>query len=246
MAEGPGRAACRSASPRRLRTAWAHAARLVPSGLRSRAPLGFLPHNFRGQSCQLPHPKRNNRDRIQARRRLGTRPSLCPNLRKAPVIGREARDKARDKPCPHSGSERWSAVRVWLYPIYPWPVASAELSRRVEKVVGYPPLSEMGAEGFRSCGSKNCPHRCSPGAGLGRRNAPMAALLCRACETSYYTATTGPDLERLARLGCEACGAAEPLRPVVRAVSSRVNGVKIVADEESEEREARAARSAPS
>ena len=29
-------------------------------------------------------------------------------------------------------------------PVYPPPVASAELSRRVERVVGYPPLSELG------------------------------------------------------------------------------------------------------
>ena len=74
----------------------------------------------------------------------------------------------------------------------------------------------------------------------------MAALLCRACETTYYTATTGPHLERVAQLGCEACGAAEPLRPVLRAVSASVNGVKIVAHEQSEEHEARAARSGPS
>jgi hypothetical protein len=67
----------------------------------------------------------------------------------------------------------------------------------------------------------------------------MAALLCRACETSYQTATTGAHLERLAELGCEACGAAEPLHPVVRAVSAPVNGAKIVAHNESEEHEAR-------
>jgi hypothetical protein len=30
-------------------------------------------------------------------------------------------------------------------PVYPPPMASAELSRRVEKVVGYPPLSELSA-----------------------------------------------------------------------------------------------------
>ena len=74
----------------------------------------------------------------------------------------------------------------------------------------------------------------------------MAAFLCRACETTYHTAATGPHLERLAQLGCEACGAAEPLRPVLRAGSASVNGVKIVAHEESEEHEARAARSGPS
>ena len=74
----------------------------------------------------------------------------------------------------------------------------------------------------------------------------MSTLLCRACETAYQTATTGPRLERLAQLGCEACGAAEPLRPVVRAVSTPVSSVKIVAHEESEEYEASAARSGPS
>ncbi len=68
----------------------------------------------------------------------------------------------------------------------------------------------------------------------------MATLRCRACETTYHTATTGPHLDRLAQLGCEACGAVEPLRPVLRAVSASVNGVKIVAHEESEEHEARA------
>jgi hypothetical protein len=65
----------------------------------------------------------------------------------------------------------------------------------------------------------------------------MAALLCRACETSYQTATTGAHLERLAQLGCEACGAPEPLRPVVRAVSAPVNGVKIVAHDLIQRRE---------
>lgn len=74
----------------------------------------------------------------------------------------------------------------------------------------------------------------------------MNMLLCPACETTYRTASTGRRLERLAQLGCEACGAAEPLRPVVRAVSAPVNGVKIVAHEESEEYEASAARSGPS
>ena len=74
----------------------------------------------------------------------------------------------------------------------------------------------------------------------------MNTLQCRACETTYHTATTGPHLEGLARLGCDACGAAEPLRPVARAVSAPVTGVKIVAHEESEEHEARAARSGPS
>jgi hypothetical protein len=29
---------------------------------------------------------------------------------------------------------------------YPPPIASAELSRRVERIVGYPPLSNMGAD----------------------------------------------------------------------------------------------------
>jgi hypothetical protein len=67
----------------------------------------------------------------------------------------------------------------------------------------------------------------------------MAALLCRACETSYQTATTGAHLERLAQLGCEACGAAEPLRPVVRAVSPPVNGVRSSPTSGSEEHEAR-------
>ena len=71
-------------------------------------------------------------------------------------------------------------------------------------------------------------------------------LVCPACETPYHTALTGPRLERVAQLGCEACGAAEPLRPVVRAASARVNGVKIVAHEESEEYEASAARCGPS
>jgi hypothetical protein len=87
-----------------------------------------------------------------------------------------------------------------------------------------------------------CPNRCSPRSGLGSRT-PMNTLLCRACETAYHTAATGPRLERLAQLGCEACGAAEPLRPVVRAVSTPVNSVKIVAHEEYE---ASAARSEPS
>jgi hypothetical protein len=32
----------------------------------------------------------------------------------------------------------------YLRSLYPPPMASAELSRRVEKVVGYPPLSELG------------------------------------------------------------------------------------------------------
>lgn len=61
----------------------------------------------------------------------------------------------------------------------------------------------------------------------------MNRLVCPACETTYDTATTGPRLERVAQLGCEACGAAEPLRLVVREVSAPVNGVKIVAHEES-------------
>ena len=74
----------------------------------------------------------------------------------------------------------------------------------------------------------------------------MNTLRCPGCETTYNTATSGPGLERLAQLGCEACGAAEPLRPVVRAVSSPVNGVKIVARDESAEHEASAARSGPS
>lgn len=74
----------------------------------------------------------------------------------------------------------------------------------------------------------------------------MNTLLCPGCETTYHTASTGPRLERLAQLGCDACGAAEPLRPVVRAVSARLNGLKIVAHEESEEHDPGAARSGPS
>lgn len=53
----------------------------------------------------------------------------------------------------------------------------------------------------------------------------MVTLRCRACETTYHTAVIGPHLDRLAQLGCEACGAAEPLRPGVRAVSAAVDGV---------------------
>ena len=42
-------------------------------------------------------------------------------------------------------SRRLVAIPVQtLNSVYPPPMASAELSRRVEKVVGYPPLSEMG------------------------------------------------------------------------------------------------------
>ena len=67
----------------------------------------------------------------------------------------------------------------------------------------------------------------------------MAALLCRACETTYYTATTGPHLERVAQLGCEACGAAEPLRPGLRAVSATVDDVTILAREKPRECESR-------
>jgi hypothetical protein len=67
----------------------------------------------------------------------------------------------------------------------------------------------------------------------------MNKLLCPECETSYQTAATGPRLKRLAQLGCEACGAAGPLRAVVKAVSAPVNGVKF-AHGESEEHEASA------
>jgi hypothetical protein len=42
-------------------------------------------------------------------------------------------------------SQRLAAIRVQtLNSVYAPPMTSAELSRRVEKVVGYPPLSEMG------------------------------------------------------------------------------------------------------
>ena len=67
----------------------------------------------------------------------------------------------------------------------------------------------------------------------------MAALRCSACETTYHTAVTGPHLERLARLGCEACGAAEPLRPGLRAVSATVDDVTILAREKPRECESR-------
>ena len=65
----------------------------------------------------------------------------------------------------------------------------------------------------------------------------MTALRCPACETTHYTAVTGPHLERVARFGCEACGASGPLRPDVRAVSATVEGVTIAAREQLEERE---------
>ena len=64
----------------------------------------------------------------------------------------------------------------------------------------------------------------------------MTALRCPACETTHYTAvTSSPQVERVAQLGCEACGAPEPLHPV-RAVSATVDGVTIVAREKPEER----------
>ena len=62
----------------------------------------------------------------------------------------------------------------------------------------------------------------------------MNTLLCPACETTYSTATTGPRLERLAQLGCEACGAPEPLRAAVSAIPAPVNALKVVAHEEHE------------
>lgn len=64
----------------------------------------------------------------------------------------------------------------------------------------------------------------------------MTALRCPACETTHYTAVTGPQLELVAQFGCEACGAPEPLRPDVRAVSATVDGVTVVAREKPEER----------
>ena len=65
----------------------------------------------------------------------------------------------------------------------------------------------------------------------------MTALRCPACETTHYTAVTGPHLERVAQFGCEACGASGPLRPDVRAVSATVEGVTIAAREQLEVRE---------
>ena len=66
----------------------------------------------------------------------------------------------------------------------------------------------------------------------------MTALRCPACETTHYTAVTGPHLERVAQFGCDACGSAGPLRPDVRAGSATVDdGVTIAAGEQLAERE---------
>jgi hypothetical protein len=54
------------------------------------------------------------------------------------------------------GSRRpaiFCAARSRLCRVYAAPMASAELSRRVEKVVGYPPLSELGRPGASRIGS---------------------------------------------------------------------------------------------
>ena len=58
-----------------------------------------------------------------------------PGQWKAPVIDHPKREHPRPP---------YRSCGIPARPVYSAPMASAELSRRVERVVGYPPLCEMG------------------------------------------------------------------------------------------------------